>query len=106
MTNKIYTIEEIKDIVKDVLLNYDVSRVYLFGSYSRNEADSNSDIDFYIENYKYKRFYHLGTLFTDLEERFGKKIDIVTDSGISDNYNSHEMPLLLKNIKREGVLVY
>ena len=106
MTDKIYTIEEIKDIVGRILPDYDIKRVYLFGSYSRNEATADSDIDFYIEEYKYKKFHHIGTLFADLEEGFKKKIDIVTDKGVIENINSYGIKELINNINREGINIY
>jgi len=38
MTDKIYSINEIIDIVSPVAKQYGVSRVFLFGSYARGEA--------------------------------------------------------------------
>jgi len=38
MPNQIYSIEEIRDIVRDVAQQYGVKRVWLFGAYSRGEA--------------------------------------------------------------------
>ena len=45
MSEKIYTLEEIKDILIPILQKYNASNAILFGSYARNEATSNSDID-------------------------------------------------------------
>ena len=33
----------------EVLPQYDVKEAYLFGSYARNEADGNSDVDLCVE---------------------------------------------------------
>ena len=41
----IFTIEEIKHHVKPVAEKYALRAVYVFGSYARNEADSESDVD-------------------------------------------------------------
>ncbi|WP_438466077.1 nucleotidyltransferase family protein [Streptococcus pluranimalium] len=41
----VYTIEEIKDIIKPIADKYELPAVYLFGSYARGEADEDSDID-------------------------------------------------------------
>ena len=50
MTTKIYSIDEIKEMLKDILSNTDVEKVILFGSYSKNVATKNSDIDFLIDS--------------------------------------------------------
>ncbi|CAM3557755.1 nucleotidyltransferase domain-containing protein [Streptococcus pluranimalium] len=41
----VYTIEDIKDIIKPIADKYELPAVYLFGSYARGEADEDSDID-------------------------------------------------------------
>ena len=41
----IYTIEEIKEIVSPIFKKYNIYNVYLFGSYARNEANKESDIE-------------------------------------------------------------
>ena len=48
MNEQIYTIEEIKQILKKILKNMPVYRVILFGSYAKNYATKNSDLDFRI----------------------------------------------------------
>ena len=36
MSEKIYTIEEIKSILQDILKNFEVKKAILFGSYAKN----------------------------------------------------------------------
>lgn len=38
MTDKIYTIDEIRSNISPIAKKYGVERVYLFGSYARGEA--------------------------------------------------------------------
>lgn len=45
----VYTINQIKDKIYPVAKKYDLSKVYLFGSYSRGEADEKSDVDIALE---------------------------------------------------------
>jgi hypothetical protein len=61
-----------------------VKRAYLFGSYSRNEASPDSDVDIVVElDYN----YHIGLTFfqmqRDLELRLNKKIDLVSYQSLS-----------------------
>ena len=82
MTNKIYTIEEIKKIVQPIAKNYGVENVFLFGSYARGDADSNSDIDLRIDKGKIKGFFRLGSLYNELTE----KLDLITTASLDKDF--------------------
>lgn len=45
--NIIYSIEEIGKIIKPILLNHEITEIFLFGSYARAEATASSDVDIY-----------------------------------------------------------
>ena len=45
MTDIVYTIAALRDIVRPLLERYDMESASLFGSYARDEADDTSDID-------------------------------------------------------------
>lgn len=45
MNEKVYSFEEISAILLPLVKKYRASKVILFGSYARNEADKDSDID-------------------------------------------------------------
>jgi len=77
--------EEITRILKDnypyLASEYGVKRIGLFGSYSRDIPDENSDIDLIVE---FDR--PIGFRFTELAEYLenilGKSVDIVTPAGL------------------------
>lgn len=48
----VYTIEQIQEKINPLAEKYNLSAVYLFGSYARGEADENSDIDLVIVSEK------------------------------------------------------
>ena len=61
-----------------------VKKAYLFGSYSRNEADENSDIDILVElDYSKQIGMQFFTYGEKLEELLKKKVDIVSADGVS-----------------------
>ena len=39
MSNKIYTIDEIRQIIFPIAIRYGVERMYLFGSYARGDYE-------------------------------------------------------------------
>ena len=45
----VYTVEQIRDKIVPVAKQYDLSKIYLFGSYARGEADEKSDVDIALE---------------------------------------------------------
>ena len=86
--------------------------VILFGSYSRNEATEDSDIDLYIEpidkkmttakfdaNKRYKEFKY--TLYNTFEKEF----DLLAYGGKRDLDNIRKSPLW-KQILKDGIVLY
>lgn len=57
--------------------------VRVFGSVARGDAGPDSDIDFLVEMPKGRSLLDLVGLWQDLEELLGRKVDVVTDGGIS-----------------------
>lgn len=100
MSEKIYTIEEIKLILKDILKNFSVKKAILFGSYAKNTPTSKSDIDLVIDSEgKLLNIYFYG-LLEDLVQNLQKNIDLFEISEIQKDSQ------IYKNIKNEGVVVY
>ena len=98
MTGKIYSVSEIRDIVNPIASRYGIERMYLFGSYARGEAKAESDIDLRVDTGKLHGLFALGGLYTDLEERFGKKLDLLTTRSLDRRF--------LDSIAKEEILIY
>src|SRR5574344_2083014 len=86
INSSIYTIKEIKSIIKPILNKYGINDIYLFGSYARGEAKDSSDIDIYCDKANIRTFIDQGLLEDELEEALNKKVDIVFDSSYIDDY--------------------
>lgn len=97
MTDKIYTIEEIKRIVEPIAKQNGIERIYLFGSYARGEATLDSDIDLIIDSKNIRSLFQLGGVYSELEVAFDKKIDLLIEGDISPefNYNIIDEEMLL-----------
>lgn len=98
MSDKIYTLDEIKAIAAPIAHRYGVAALYLFGSYARGEATPQSDLDFRVDKGQLGDLLALGGLYSDLEDRFQKKIDVLTTQMLS--------PKFLDSIQSEEALVY
>ncbi len=100
MSEKVYTIEEIEHILKDLLKDTPVENVILFGSYAKNEATKDSDLDFIIDTKEQLIGFKLFSLITKIEESLKKDVDAFEKSEIIENSKLDE------EIKRTGVMVY
>jgi len=72
--------------------NFGVERIALFGSFARDEANEDSDIDIVVSLSKPLGFAFI-QLANYLEEKLGRKVDLVTaptlESGITDPRRAH-----------------
>ncbi|MBU1622920.1 MAG: nucleotidyltransferase family protein [Candidatus Woesearchaeota archaeon] len=86
-------IKEIQRKVVPLLKKYGVVRAGIFGSYARGEQKKKSDLDLLIEVKKKSKFslFDLVGLEMKLEQKLGKKVDLLTYNGI--NHRLKEMIL-------------
>lgn len=94
----IYTIEEIKSILSKILNTSSISYVYLFGSYSKNEANEKSDIDFLISD-EVKGLEFIG-LYDEIKKAFNKQIDLIRIDSLKENF------AFLNEILKTAIKVY
>lgn len=97
---KVYSVEEIKNILKTILDDTPVKSVVLFGSYAKNMANKNSDIDLIIDTKQALMGFKLYSLITKIEETLEKQVDAFEKSEIIENSKLDE------EIKKTGVIVY
>lgn len=76
MSDKILTLNKIREIVKPIALKYRVKEIYLFGSYARGEATSESDLDFLVFGGTDFKLTMIFSLAEDLREAFQKEVDV------------------------------
>lgn len=97
MSDKRYSIGEIKSKITPIAKEYGVDAIYLFGSYATGKADENSDVDFRVEKGAVRGIQFAG-LYAALEEALDKHIDLVTSASLDDQFK--------QKIADEEVLVY
>jgi predicted nucleotidyltransferase len=80
------TLEEIKDILKrhkeEVIREYKVKEIGIFGSIVRGEQKKRSDIDILVEYYELPDLLKLIELERRLQRILRKKVDLVEKHGI------------------------
>lgn len=87
------------EIIQDFFSGKPVLKAYLFGSYSRNEAERGSDIDILVD-LDYSQHIGLGfvQMKLDLEQKLHKKIDLVSSQAVSKR--------LLPFVNKDKQLIY
>lgn len=85
MPEKILSLDDIQRIVKPLAEKYHISEVYIFGSYARNEATSNSDIDFLVFGGKNFKLTSVFAFAEELRMMIQKKIDVFEISEVNND---------------------
>lgn len=93
-----YTIDELKSIISPIAHKYQISHVYLFGSYARGDYHAKSDIDLRIEKGNLKGMFALCGFYTEVENALGMKVDIVTTGSLEESF--------LNVIRKDEVMLY
>lgn len=79
-------IEQIKSILRDhkseFQTKYKAEILGIFGSYSRYEADKNSDIDLLVRFHKGASLFGWAGLANDLEKKLGVSVDVVPEKSL------------------------
>lgn len=99
MSNKVFTIDRTKEIVKPIALKYRVEGIYLFDSYARNEATTESNLDFLVFGGRDFKLTMIFSLAKKLHEAFQKEADVF------ETHKVNRKSTFFDTITRERLLV-
>lgn len=101
----IYTLEELKQRIAPIAEKYDLRAVYLFGSYARNEATEQSDVDILIDRSgsKIRGMFEMGGLYEDLCASIRKEVDLVTTQTLEQDSTRRRTPLFVETVQSERI---
>ena len=92
------TIPEIQAAVTKVGKKYGIKSAYLFGSYAKNTANEESDVDLIVDKgniHTYRDFFHF---CEELKNELGTDVDLLTDRSIDHRF--------FNIIKNDRILIY
>ena len=104
----IYTVDEISRIVFPIAKQYNLKAVYLFGSYARDSATEDSDIDLLIDTTgtEIKSLLQVAAIYFDFESALGKAIDLITVSSLEQKSQMPSDESFREAIWNEKVSIY
>ena len=86
-----------RDRILEIARRHGVTAVKVFGSFVRNEARPDSDLDLLVEAGVQTPPFFPGGLVADLEEALGRRVDIVEDEALHhllrDRIRAEAVPL-------------
>ena len=95
MTNMITTKQQINEAIQTAqkeLLSLGVKTIGLFGSFVRGEASPSSDVDLLVEfDATQQTFDNFMDVCFLLEDRLGRKVEVVTPDSLSPHLKSYIM---------------
>lgn len=98
----IYTLHDIEAKIIPIAKQYNISKVYLFGSYARGEEDENSDMDIALDLEDVSKYMDI---YGTLSSIFSGNVDILLVSDLLSprtNFGS----LVKKNFLNDRILLY
>jgi len=100
MSPEVYTIDDLKALLAPAFEAYPVLRGYIFGSYSRGEADEKSDIDIFVEPSEGFRSYDVCGILSRAMKLSGKGVDCYSSIDFDEDSQTY------KTILKDRVLIY
>ncbi|HUO57283.1 MAG TPA: nucleotidyltransferase family protein, partial [bacterium] len=73
-----------RDKILQLARKHGATKIRVFGSVARGEADSRSDVDFLVQMDPDRTLFDMGALLIELERLLGLKVDLVTEKGLRD----------------------
>jgi uncharacterized protein len=80
------TLRQHREAILAVASRRGVRAVRVFGSVSRGEATSSSDVDFLVEVEPGRSLLDLGGFVADVEDLLGCRVDVVSDRGLRPRF--------------------
>ena len=94
-----YTVDNIKSLVKPLLIKYSAKEAILFGSYARGEATEESDIDIMVLGGKGFDPTDIFCIADELYDISGKNVDVYEEREIDKSSDFY------KNILKDGIKI-
>lgn len=100
----ILTLDSIRILLMPIVKKYKIKSLSVFGSYARNEASINSDVDILIDGGVYSGLFEYENMIASMKEALGKDVDLLTQSAI-DKDCSKSGSIFRQSIEKDKVVL-
>ena len=100
----VLSLDSIKMLLLPVVNKYEITSLSVFGSYARNEANADSDVDILIDGGNYSGLFEYENMISSMKEALGKDVDLVTQS-VLDKSRSKADFIFRDNVERDKVVL-
>ena len=90
----------LEEAIEELNLKGQINKVYLYGSFARNEQNKNSNIDLRFETTNNISMFDIGNIRYFIKEKTGRDIDISNED--VDKLD----PLFYENVKKDEICIY
>lgn len=104
LEKSVLSIEDIKMLLMPVIKKYRIESLSIFGSYARNEARPDSDVDIMIDGGNYHGLFEYMTMIDEIKAALGRDVDVVTKSTLENCRNESDKQFK-QNIEKEMILL-
>ena len=103
-----FDLDRIRMLVAPVAKKHGLRSIYVFGSYARNEAADDSDVDLLIdrEGSSIHGIFGMNALLSELREALGKDVDLVTLQSLRQESTIRSNSDFIESVMKERVKVY
>lgn len=94
-------IQQLIPVIREFFKGQPVKRAWLFGSCSRGEETTSSDIDILVDydnSHGLVSLFRMGGILMDLTDLLGRKVDLVDNRGLKE--------FARKGVDQDKVLIY
>ena len=103
-----FDLGRIRTLVAPVAKKHNLRSVYVFGSYARNEATEDSDVDLLIdrEGSAIHGIFGMNALLGEFRDALGKNVDLVTVQSLKQESTVRSNSDFIENVMKEKVKIY
>ncbi len=101
----VLSLDSIKLLILPVAKRNALDSISLFGSYARNEARPESDVDILIDGGNYNGLFGFMDIKEQFEEALKKKVDLISRTALEENKTESGL-LFRRNVNRDERVVY
>ena len=100
----VLTLDSIKILLLPVVKKYEITSLSVFGSYARNEANADSDVDILIDGGNYVGLFEYEDMISSMKEALGKDVDLVTQAVLDKSHSKADF-IFRDNVEKDKVVL-